>query len=147
MLGKLFPGMFGGGGSTGITSTRLKVGDATLIDGDLPNQITQRYVLPAEVSASQVLEEARVAGNVKALAYLHTKFSRHRLKQLQEYAKIYTNQLKYSQEAMRVEEQLQSEKAMHGEAVIRHAFGSQEKHVQLSGYEQAFESVGSSFEF
>lgn len=146
MLGRIFPGMFGGSGSE-ITTTRLNVGNATLIDGDLPSEITERYMLPAEVTATQVLEEAKVAGNVTAKSYLHTKLSRHRLRQLQEYAKMYTNQLAYSQEAMKVEEQLQSEKAKHGQAVIRHAFGSQEKHAQLSGYEAAFENVGSSFDF
>ncbi|MEA5505052.1 hypothetical protein VB735_18455, partial [Halotia wernerae UHCC 0503] len=57
------------------------------------------------------------------------------------------NQLTYSQEAMKVEEDLQRTRGLHGEAVIRHAFGSQEQQRQLGGYEKAFDEVGDSFRF
>ncbi|WP_193199734.1 hypothetical protein [Nostoc sp. MG11] len=144
MLGKWLPSLFG---SSNQLSTELKVGDATQIEGDVPSTIRSRYSLPAYTTAQQVLNEAEVAGTLKAQQWLHTKMSRHRLKQLQSLATMYDNQLKYSQEAMKVEEQLQRTKAMHGEAVIRHAFGSTEQHRQLNGYEQAFNEVGDSFKF
>ncbi|WP_225912872.1 hypothetical protein [Nostoc flagelliforme] len=60
---------------------------------------------------------------------------------------MYKNQLTYSQEAMKVEEDLQRTRALHGEAVIRHAFGSIEQQRQLGGYEKAFDEVGDSFRF
>jgi hypothetical protein len=145
MLGKWLPGLFGG--KDNELSTDLRVGNATQIEGDLPSSIRARYSLPAYATAQQVLNEAEVAGSQKAQLWLHTKFSRHRLKQLQSLAAMYTNQLKYSQEAMKVEEGIQRERAMHGEAVIRHAFGSQEQQRQLGGYEQAFNEVGDSFRF
>ncbi|MFN6466271.1 MAG: hypothetical protein RMZ41_031265 [Nostoc sp. DedVER02] len=88
---------------------------------------SDRYTLPAYTTAKQVLDEAEVAGTLKAQKWLHTKFSRHKLKQLQSLAEMYKNQLAYSQEAMKVEEDLQRTKALHGEAVIRHAFGSIEQ--------------------
>ncbi|MEH2252355.1 hypothetical protein [Nostoc sp.] len=58
-------------------------------------------------TAQQVLDEAEVSGTLKAQKWLHTKFSRHRLKQLQSLAEMHKNQLTYSQEAMKVEEDLQ----------------------------------------
>lgn len=145
MLGKIFPALFGDGSHE--LSTSLKMGDATRIEGDLPSRLVERYSLAPYTTAQQVLDEAQMSGELKAQQYLHTKYSRHRLKQLQSLKTIYVNQLKYSQEAMKVEEELQREKAVHGEQVIRHAFGSQETHRQLSGYEKAFEEVGSSFNF
>jgi hypothetical protein len=103
--------------------------------------------LPAYTTAQQVLDEAEVAGTLKAQKWLHTKFSRHKLKQLQSLAEMYKNQLAYSQEAMKVEEDLQRTRGLHGEAVIRHAFGSIEQQRQLGGYEKAFDEVGDSFRF
>lgn len=144
MLGKYFPGLFG---DDSELATNLRVGDATRIEGDIAAQIRTRYSLQPYASAEQVLDEAELASKLKAAQYLHTKFSRHRLKQLQSFSKIYQNQLTYSQEAMKVEDELQRAKAMHGESVVRHAFGSAEQHRQLSGYEQAFESVSDSFRF
>ncbi|MDM9580243.1 hypothetical protein [Nostoc sp. GT001] len=146
MLGKWLPGLFGSKGD-GVVSTDLRVGDATQIEGNLPSSIRDRYTLPAYTTAQQVLDEAEVAGNLKAQKWLHTKFSRHRLKQLQSLAEMYKNQLAYSQEAMKVEEDLQRTRGLHGEAVIRHAFGSQEQQRQLGGYEKAFDEVGDSFRF
>jgi hypothetical protein len=100
-----------------------------------------------QLTLQQVLDEAEVAGTLKAQKWLHTKFSRHKLKQLQSLAEMYKNQLAYSSEAMKVEEDLQRTRALHGEAVIRHAFGSQEQQRQLGGYEKAFDEVGDSFRF
>ncbi|MBD2682961.1 MULTISPECIES: hypothetical protein [Nostoc] len=146
MLGKWLPGLFGSQ-NEGIVSTDLRVGDATQIDGNIPSTIRDRYTLPAYTTAQQVLDQAEVSGTLKAQQWLHTKFSRHRLKQLQNLATMYKNQLAYSQEAMKVEEDLQRTRAQHGEAVIRHAFGSQEQQRQLGGYEKAFDEVGDSFRF
>ncbi len=146
MLGKWLPGLFGNR-NDGVVSTDLRVGDATQIEGNIPGTIRARYSLPAYATAQQVLDEAEVAGTLKAQKWLHTKFSRHRLKQLQSLAEMYKNQLTYSQEAMKVEEDLQRTRALHGEAVIRHAFGSQEQQRQLGGYEKAFDEVGDSFRF
>ncbi|MBD6621176.1 hypothetical protein FNW02_37145, partial [Komarekiella sp. 'clone 1'] len=132
MLGKWMPGIFGSR-NDGVVSTDLRVGDATQIEGNIPGTIRDRYSLPAYATAQQVLDEAEVAGTLKAQKWLHTKFSRHRLKQLQSLAEMYKNQLTYSQEAMKVEEDLQRTKELHGEGVIRHAFGSQEQQRQLEG--------------
>lgn len=146
MLGKWLPGLFGGN-RNGVESTDLAVGNATHIEGNLPSSIRERYSLPPYTSAQEVLNAAEMSGTLKAQQWLHTKFSRHRLKQLQSLSTMYKNQLAYSQEAMRVEEDLQRTRAQHGEAVIRHAFGSTEQQRQLSGYEQAFTEVGDSFKF
>ncbi|YAF99443.1 MAG: hypothetical protein AB3A66_30310 (plasmid) [Nodularia sp. CChRGM 3473] len=146
MLGKWMPGIFGSK-NDGVVSTDLRVGDATQIEGNIPATIRDRYSLPAYATAKQVLDEAEVAGTLKAQKWLHTKFSRHKLKQLQSLTEMYKNQLAYSQEAMKTEEDLQRTRALHGEAVIRHAFGSQEQQRQLGGYEKAFDEVGDSFRF
>jgi hypothetical protein len=79
MLGKYFPGLFG---DDSELATNLRVGDATRIEGDIAAKIRTRYSLQPEVSAEQVLDEAELASKLKAAQYLHTKFSRHRLKQL-----------------------------------------------------------------
>ncbi|MBG1265930.1 hypothetical protein F8S12_05590 [Nostoc sp. WHI] len=92
MLGKWLPGLFGSK-NDGIVSTDLRVGDATQIEGNLPSSIRDRYTLPAYTTAQQVLDEAEVAGTLKAQKWLHTKFSRHKLKQLQSLAEMYKNQL------------------------------------------------------
>lgn len=146
MLGKWMPGIFGSR-NDGVVSTDLRVGDATQIEGNIPGTIRDRYSLPAYATAQQVLDEAEVSGTLKAQKWLHTKFSRHKLKQLQSLSEMYKNQLTYSQEAMKVEEDLQRTRALHGEAVIRHAFGSTEQQRQLGGYEKAFDEVGDSFRF
>lgn len=146
MLGKWLPGLFGSKGD-GVLSTDLRVGNATVVEGDIPSSIRARYSLPAYATAQGVLNEAEVSSTLKAQQWLHTKFSRHRLNQLRSLATMYKSQLTYSQEAMKVEEELQRDRAMHGEAVIRHAFGSTEQQRQLGGYEQVFQDVGDSFRF
>jgi hypothetical protein len=146
MLGKWLPGLFGSS-QDGVASTDLAVGNATAIEGNLPVQIQDRYQLPPYVGAQEVLDAAQVASSLKGQQWLQTKYSRHRLKQLQSLAEMYKGQLDYSKEVMNVEGDLQRSRAMHGEAVIRHAFGNQESARQLNGYEAVFSEVGDTFKW
>jgi hypothetical protein len=146
MLGRWLPGLFGSK-NDGVVSTDLRVGNPTQIQGELPASIVSRYSLQPYTTAQEVLDEAEMASRLKAQKWLHTKLSRHKIKQVQSLAEMYKNQLAYSQEMMNIEEDLQRTRAIHGEAVIRHAFGSQEQKRQLGGYEQAFQDVGDSFNF
>ncbi|RUR77044.1 hypothetical protein PCC6912_40030 [Chlorogloeopsis fritschii PCC 6912] len=143
MLSKWFGGMFG----DNLAVSHLRVGSPTVIQGDLPSEIASRYSLPVEVSAKEVLKQSEEAGKLKATEYLHAKLSRHKLSQLQSLATMYKNQLAYSKEAMNIEADLQREKAHHGQAIIRHAFGNAEKQRELNGYEKTFKDVESSFNF
>jgi hypothetical protein len=144
MINRWFPGIFG---SSSESTSVLKLGDPTKIQGNLPGEIQDYYQFQPNATSRQVLDAAELSGEERAREYLHTKLSRHNLAILTSRATRYKNQLAYGKEAMKIDAELQSERSQFGEAVTRYAFGSTEKQKKLDGYTSAFEEVSESFNF
>lgn len=138
--------IFGNNGNHGGAGS-LAVASPFEFDGDMPQEIADFYSLPAEATADDVLDAAEQAAEAQEEAWLHSKLMRHHTKTLEAYAKIYENQLQYSEQVMNVDQKIQQARLKYSRAAARYGFNSQEKEVQVNAYDSVYSSVGSNMNF